>query len=203
MKNQLALVVLLVSLTTAAAAQKDTAQSGYLKPKPRNYAVKQAIEVESLFPMFFTGGYHVGLGYRYEKFRIRVSVINGGRYDAEPAGTVNASPEFKRYYKTSPGLFLGYNVWKNLEVYTYLELHTFGIEQVSTGLKHDIHSTDIGGGLSYQFFFGRHLYLQPGLHIYLRGDHRADFNGTPYQIPNVDLAPVIRIGYRLWSKYPN
>jgi hypothetical protein len=45
MKNQLALVVLLVSLTTAAAAQKDTAQSGYLKPKPRNYAVKQAIEV--------------------------------------------------------------------------------------------------------------------------------------------------------------
>ena len=130
-------------------------------------------------------------------FRVRVSVINGGSYDAEPAGTKNSSPEFKRYYKTSPGFFLGYNVWRNLEVYSYLELHTFEIEQKSTGFKRDIHSTDIGGGISYQFFFGRHIYLQPGFHIYLRGDNSADFNGIVYNIPNVDIAPVIRIGYRI------
>jgi hypothetical protein len=39
---------------------------------------------------------------------------------------------YKRYYTTSPGIFLGYNVWKNLEVYGYYERHTFEIEQLAT-----------------------------------------------------------------------
>lgn len=201
MKKLISLVAALVVLATTVSAQTDTIKSTFWKPNPRNYEVKHAFEAESLFPMFLTGGYHIGLGYRYEKFRVRVSVINGGTYDCEAAGTVNFSPEFKRYYKTSPGLFLGYNIWKNLELYTYLELHTFEIEQKSTGLKRDIHSTDVGGGISYQVFFGRHIYLQPGFHIYLRGDNSADFNGTVYNIPNVDLAPVVRVGYRFCSKF--
>jgi len=188
-------------LATSIQAQSDSNKGTFFKPVPRSYQAKQALEVESLFPMFFYGGYHVGLGYRFDKFRFRVSVINGGTYDAEPAGIHNSSPEFKRYYKTSPGFFFGYNVWRNLEVYSFLELHTFEIEQASSGLKRDIHSTDFGGGISYQFFFGRHIYLQPGLHIYLRGDHSADYNGTIYQIPNVDVSPVVRLGYRLWSRY--
>ncbi|MCE1200918.1 MAG: hypothetical protein LWX09_02335 [Bacteroidia bacterium] len=201
MKAKVILIASLLAASTTILAQTDSARGSFFNPTPRNYEVKQAFEVESLFPMFITGGYHVGLGYRYDKFRVRVSVINGGTYDAEPAGTKNSSPEFKRYYKTSPGLFLGYNVWRNLEVYTFLEMHTFGIEQKSTGLKRDIHSTDFGGGISYQFFFRRHIYLQPGFHIYLRGDNSADFNGTVYNIPNADLAPVVRIGYRIWKKY--
>jgi len=201
MKKIFVFFVLLFSVTTIISAQSDSIKPTFWKPIPRNFEVKQAIEVESLFPMFLTGGYHVGLGYRYEKFRIRLSVINGGSYDCEPAGTKNSSPEYKRYYKTSPGLFLGYNVGKNLELYAYLELHTFEIEQKNSGLKKDIHSTDIGGGISYQFFIGRHFYIQPGFHIYLRGDNSTDFNGTVYNIPNADLAPVIRIGYRLWSKF--
>jgi hypothetical protein len=201
MKKQIFLLAALLVTATTISAQSDIVKSTFWKPNPRNYEVKQAFEIESLFPMFITGGYHVGLGYRYDKFRVRVSVINGGTYDCEAAGTQNSSSGFKRYYKTSPGLFLGYNLWKNLEVYSYLELHTFEIEQKSTGLKRDIHSTDLGGGISYQFFFGRSLYLQPGFHIYLRGDNSADFNGTVYNIPNVDLAPVIRIGYRFWKKY--
>jgi hypothetical protein len=201
MKTKLLLLYAFVLLTDILSAQSDTTKSSFWKPNPRNYEVKQALEVESLFPMFFTGGYHIGLGYRYNKFRVRVSVINGGTYDAEPAGINNASPDFKRYYKTSPGIFLGYNIWKNLEAYTFLEFHTFEIEQTSSGLKRDIRSTDFGGGISYQLFFGRHIYLQPGFHIYLRGDKSTDFNGTTYQIPNVDLAPVVRIGYRFWRKY--
>jgi hypothetical protein len=201
MKKQILLVAALIVLASTIQAQSDSVKGTFFKPVPRNYEVKHAFEAESLFPMFFTGGYHFGLGYRYEKFRVRVSVINGGTYDAEPAGTKNSSPDFKRYYKPSPGLFLGYNVWRNLEVYSFLELHTFEIEQAGTGLKRDIHSTDFGGGISYQFFFGHNIYLQPGFHIYLRGDNSADFNGTTYNIPNVDLAPVIRIGYRIWSKY--
>jgi len=201
MKAKFFLVAAFIVIATTIQAQADSAKASFFKPFPRNFEVKQAFEAESLFPMFITGGYHIGLGYRYNKFRIRVSVINGGNYDAEPAGTKNSSPDFKRYYKTSPGVFLGYNVWRNLEVYSYLELHTFEIEEATTGIKQDIHSTDIGGGISYQFFLGRHIYLQPGMHIYLRGDNSVNFNAAVYNIPNVDIAPVIRIGYRLWSKY--
>ena len=193
-------VALLVLVATTMNAQPELKKGTFVKPNPRNYEVKKAIEVESLFPMFFTGGYHVSVGYRVNKFRVRVSVINGGTYDAEPAGTKNSSPDFKRYYKTSPGFFFGYNVWRNLELYSYLELHTFEIKQTSTGLTREINSTDIGGGISYQLFLGRHVYLQPGMHIYFRGNHSASFNGTVYNILNVDVAPVIRLGYRIWSK---
>lgn len=201
MKKQIFILAALALFVTSVCAQTDSNKGTFLKPAPKMYKAKQALEVESLFPMFLSGGYHMGVGYRFNKFRVRVSVINGGNYDAEPAGTTNSSPDFKRYYKTSPGLFFGYNVWRNLELYSYLELHTFEIEQKSTGLSRDIHSTDVGGGISYQFFLGRHFYLQPGMHIYLRRDNSANFNGTIYNIPNVDVAPVIRLGYRLWSKY--
>lgn len=199
MKNQIIFLVLLLTLSAAVFAQTDSLKSTFWNPVPPNYEVKRALEVESLVPMFFSGGYHFGVCYRADKFRVRVSVINGGSYDAETAGLKNSSSDFKRYYKTSPGLFFGYNVWKNLEVYSYLELHTFEVEQKSTGLKREIRSTDIGGGVSYQFFLGRHFYIQPGLHIYFRKDNSADFNGTKYNIPNVDVSPVIRIGYRIWS----
>jgi hypothetical protein len=201
MKKQIFILTMLILSATSIFAQTDSTKGSFWKPFPRMYEARQAIEVESLFPMFLTGGYHVGLGYRIDKFRFRVSIINGGTYDAEAAGTKNSSPDFKRYYKTSPGFFFGYNLWKNLEIYSYLELHTFEIEQKSTGLKRDIHSTDIGGGLSYQFFIGKHIYLQPGMHIYLRSDNSANFNVVVYNIPNIDIAPVIRIGYRFWSKY--
>jgi len=159
---------------------------------------KEALEVESLFPMFITGGYHIGIGYRYEKFRVRLSVINGGSYDAEKAGLNNSSSDFKRYYKTSPGIFLGYTIWKNLEVYAYLELHTFQIEQKSSNIKKDLFSMDTGGGVGYQFFIGKSFYIQPAFHVYCRRSKSLDFNGAKYTIPNIDLSPVIRIGYRLW-----
>ena len=162
--------------------------------------VKSAVEVESLVPMFLTGSYHIGVGYRYERFRVRVSVINGGSYDAETAGVNNSSADFKRFYKTSPGLFLGYNLWRNLELYSYLEAHTFEIEQKSTGIRKDMHSLDTGLGLSYQFFIGRYFYIQPGMHVYLRGDKTVNFETASYSVPNVDLSPVVRLGVRLWSK---
>jgi hypothetical protein len=200
MKNLLFFAGLFL-ITANLQAQNDTETSSFWHPKPRNYEVKQAIEIESLVPMFLTGGYHVGVGYRYRKFRVRVSIINGGTYDAEKVGLKNSSPEFKRFYNTSPGIFLGYNVWKNLELYTYLESHTFGIKQESSGITKDIHSIDTGLGISYQFFIGRVFYIQPGVHLYLRGNKSADFSGTTYNIPNADFSPVVRIGARLWKQY--
>ncbi len=200
MIKNIILMMAMIIIVTAVYGQSDSAGYTPSNQVKHSWEAKQAFEAESLFPMFVTGGFHAGLGYRYDKIRLRVSVINGGSYDAEPAGTNNSSPDFKRYYKTSPGLFLGYNIWRNLEAYSFLEFHTFEIEQESSSLKKDIHSTDFGGGISYQFFIGRHIYFQPGFHIYVRGDNHANFNGSDYHIPNVDLSPVVRIGYRIWSQ---
>lgn len=201
MNKNLIIIVILSFTTFAAIAQTDSAKGSFWKPNPRNYQVKQALEFESLFPMFITGGFHFAACYRYKKIRFRMSVINGGSYDAETAGLNNSSANFKRYYKTSPGIFLGYNIWKNLETYSYLEFHTFEIEQKNTGIRKDIHSTDVGCGISYQFFVGRCLYIQPGFHIYIRGDKSLNFDNQHYQIPNIDLSPVIRIGFRYWKKF--
>lgn len=161
--------------------------------------VKSAVEFESLVPMFVSGGFHFGLGYRLDKFRVRLSVINGGSYDAEKAGINNSSGEFKRYYKTSPGVFLGYNVWHNLELYSYLEFHTFAIEQRSTGVQKNLHSVDTGLGVSYQFFVGKVFYIQPGLHLYVRKNKSVAFDTDRYVISSADFSPVLRLGARLWS----
>jgi hypothetical protein len=190
----------IISISNLASAQTE---GSFFKPNPPNYLVTHAVEVESLFPMFFYGGYHVGLGYRFKKFRVRVSVINGGTYDAESAGISNNSDNFKRYYKPSPGIFLGYNLWKNLECYGFLENHTFAIEQKSTGVKQNIHSIDYGGGIGYQFFIGRYLYIQPAFHIYMRSAQNLQFDNQEYTIPTMDLSPVIRVGVRLWKQFPN
>ncbi|SEN15949.1 hypothetical protein SAMN04488505_108223 [Chitinophaga rupis] len=198
-KNSFISLLLLLSLS----AFGQTKEGSFFRPFPANYEVKQAIEVESLFPMFFTGGYHIGIGYRYRKFRIRASVINGGTYNAEPAGVSNSSSDFKRFYKTSPGFFLGYNAWKNLEVYAFLEHHTFQIEQKSTGQRQDLTSVDFGPGIGYQFFIGRYLYIQPAFHVYIRANKSETFPSQTYKIPNIDLSPVIRIGCRLWKQFPS
>ena len=101
-------------ITIAVSGQKSLFDScSFFNPCPRHYEVKHAIEAESLFPMFFYGGYHFAVGYRYKNLRIRTSIINGGSYDAEPAGIHNNAKEYKRFYsKMGYGLFLGYNVWK-------------------------------------------------------------------------------------------
>ena len=61
-------------------------------------------------------------------------------------------------------------------------------------------SLDFGGGIGYQFFIWRNLYIQPAIHIYLRKDKSLDFDQVQYNIPNMDISPVLRIGYRIWSK---
>ncbi len=199
--KRISFIVVLLLISTTIQAQNESTTSTFWNPNPRNYGVKHAIEVENLVPMFLTGGYHFGIGYRYRKFRVRVSIINGGTYEAEKVGLKNSSPQFKRFYNTSPGLFLGYNIWKNLELYTYLESHTFGIKQVSSGITKDIHSIDTGLGISYQFFLGRVFYIQPGVHLSLRDSKSTDFSGVKNNIPNADFSPVVRLGARLWKKY--
>ncbi|MFA6400786.1 MAG: hypothetical protein WCX31_04055 [Salinivirgaceae bacterium] len=199
-------LLILTSIVLSLAPESLIAQSDstgtFWKPTPRNYEVKQAFEIESLFPMFFFGGYHIGIGYRYNKFRFRVSVINGGTYNADVQAVGDIDEGYKRYYTTSPGVFLGYNVWKNLEVYGYYERHTFEVEQMSTGYKQDIPSNDFGIGISYQLFIGRTFYIQPGIHSYFRTDQTITFpNSGIYSIPTFELSPIVRIGARLWKKY--
>lgn len=197
--KKILLLLIILSFVINLPAQKISQNEDSEKGK-HVHEINQAFEIESLVPLFLTGGYHAAIGYRYQKWRIRASIINGGKYNAESVGINNSSDNFKRYYKTSPGVFLGYNVWKDLDIYGFLESHTFEIEQKNTGIKKDIHSMDFGGGVGYQFFIGRHFYLQPAIHIYLRTNKSLDFNGITYNIPNVDISPVFRVGYRLWSK---
>jgi len=202
MKKQIVLIIALVCVTTIILAQSGSNGGTFWKPNPRNYEVKQALEVESLVPMFFTGGYHFGVGYRYNKFRVRVSVINGGSYNADNQAVGETDEGYKRYYTTSPGFFLGYNVWKNLEVYGYYERHTFEIEQMESGEKQELPSNDFGIGVSYQLFIGRTFYIQPGIHTYLRSEQSIAFtNGGTYTIPTFEISPVVRLGVRLWRKY--
>lgn len=82
---------------------------------------------------------------------------------------------------------------------SYLESHTFRITQISTENTQDLKSIDTGLGMSYQFFIGRYFYIQPGVHLYLRSDKSANFNGAVYNIPNADVSPVIRLG-AIWRK---
>jgi hypothetical protein len=202
MNKPILLFIALLFLSTISSAQSDSTSGTFWKPNPRNYHVKQAFEIESLVPMFFTGGYHFAVGYRYEKFRFRFSVINGGTYNADVQAVGDVDEGYKRYYTTSPGFFLGYNVWKNLEVYGYYERHTFEVEQMATNEKQDLPSNDFGIGISYQFFIGHTFYIQPGIHSYFRAEKSITFtdNGT-YTIPTFELSPVVRIGARLLRKY--
>jgi len=185
MRKRIICYLLLFSLFTVKtfAFSQDSIPAMKGKELSCQVKTKEAFEVESLFPMFLTGGFHLAVGYRYKNFRVRFSVINGGHYDVEKAGVDNFSSEFKRYYKTSPGLFLGYNVWRNLELYTYFELHTFQIEQKSTGDKKNLFSFDTGVGLGYQFFIGKAFYLQPAFHVYLRDRKSIYFGNDKYIFP--------------------
>ena len=202
MKKQTLVIVTLAFAAVTISAQSGSTGGTFWKPNPRNYEVKQAFEVESLVPMFFTGGFHVGIGYRYDKFRVRVSVINGGTYNADMQAVSGTIDGYKRYYTTSPGFFFGYNVWKNLETYGYYERHTFEIEQMETGEKQELPSNDFGIGISYQFFIGRTFYIQPGVHTYFRAEQSIAFSdGGTYTIPTFEISPVVRLGVRLWRKY--
>ncbi len=196
------IAIFIIAHSIALFAKTDSLKATFWKPVPRNYEVKHAIEIESLVPMFFTGGYHFAVGYRYKKIRVRASIIQGGSFNADAYSLNNSSNVFKRFYLVSPGIFLGYNLWKNLELYTYLEYHTYNIQQQSTNETHHLKSFDTGLGLSYQFFIGRYFYIQPGVHFYTRANGSSTFNdGIVYHIPTVDITPLIRIGFRIWRKY--
>lgn len=200
-KYFLAAVIILQSVAGFAQSGQTTNVLSSTDQNPRNEELKQAVEVESLFPMFFYGGFHYCVGYRYRNFRVRVSVINSGTMDVEPFGIHNSENRFKRFYKTSPGMFFGYEVWKNLELYTWVEDHTFQIEEKSTGQKQDLKSYDFGLGTSYQFFIGKVFYIEPGIHFYVRSSKEAVFPDAVYHISNFDVSPIIRIGFRLWEEH--
>jgi hypothetical protein len=201
--RSLTVICILVLLNLKVFAQVETRETGaFWKPDPSNYEVKQAVETESLFPMFFFGGWHIGIGYRYNNFRVRFSVINGGEYNADVQSVKGEIDGYKRYYTTSPGIFIGYNFWKNLELYGYYEKHKFDVIQLSSNETKEISSNDAGIGISFQFFIGRIFYIQPGIHIYFRAERSVTYSDNQtYSIPKVELTPIIRIGARFWKKY--
>jgi len=111
MKN-LKIIFAAIFLCGHFAVNAQSNEGTFWNPNPPNYDVKHAFEIESIVPLFFYGGCHFAVGYRYEKFRVRFSVIDGGTFDVEGFGLNNSSPEFRRYYKPGTGIFLGYKFGK-------------------------------------------------------------------------------------------
>jgi hypothetical protein len=138
------------------------------------------------------------VGYRLQKFRFRASIIDAGTFNSEPS-----NDKFDRFETQGTfGLFAGYNVWKNLETYVFVDRQVFDITQKSNLEKKQINSVSPGIGISYQFFIGRYFYIQPGLHLYVRAGQDVQFmDGTTYSISTTDFVPVIRFGIRPWKKF--
>lgn len=168
------------------------------KPARPHYQVQQALEVESVPFVFFSQGYHVAVGYRYERFRVRLSTIDAGTFSSEPS-----QPEaFRRVEGPgSLGLFVGYNAWKNLDVYGILERQNFRVSQQATGERARLPTATYGLGVGYQFFLGRTFYVQPGVHLYTRAEKAHTFgNGAAYSLATAEVLPVVRLGIRLWRQ---
>ena len=65
MRKKILFIVCLVISTANMYGQSDSLQSKtVVKLHSKSYDVKSAFEVESLVPMFLTGGYHFAIGYR-------------------------------------------------------------------------------------------------------------------------------------------
>jgi hypothetical protein len=178
-------------------AQKESSGT-FWKPSPPNFEVKRALEIEAVPFVYLSQGYHVSVGYRLQKFRFRASIIDAGTFNSEAS-----NDEFERYEtKGTFGFFAGYNVWKNLEMYVFVDKQVFDIKQKSTSETRQINSVSPGIGINYQFFIGRYLYIQPGLHLYLRGSQDVKFtDGVTYTLSPVDFFPVVRFGVRPWKKF--
>jgi hypothetical protein len=195
--KQTLLTGLLLMLFSSLFAQKDSS-STFWKPSPPNYEVKHALEVEAVPFVYLSEGYHISLGYRYKKFRFRVSAINAGTFNSETKNN-----QFERFETRGTfGFFAGYNIWKNLETYVFVDRQVFDIKQKSTSEIKQINSVSPGLGIGYQFFIGRYFYIQPALHLYLRSANEITFSdNTTYSISTADITPVIRIGIRPWKKF--
>lgn len=198
MKKIQVLVSLILFGFNICLAQSEENSETFWKPNPPNYSVSQAFEIEAVPFVYLSGGYHASIGYRYKKFRFRVSVIDAGTFDSD-----NSTDDFERFETSGTfGVFAGYNVWKNLETYVFIDRQVFDIKQVESNEINTLKAVSPGLGVSYQFFIGRHFYIQPGLHLYTRGSQTMTFtNGENYELSSIDFFPVVRLGVRLWKKY--
>ncbi|MCE2894409.1 MAG: outer membrane beta-barrel protein [Flammeovirgaceae bacterium] len=193
----ISVLALFLLFSTTLLAQKESSGT-FWKPSPANYEVKRALEIEALPFVYLSQGYHVGVGYRLQKFRFRASIIDAGTFNSE-----NSNDKFERFEtKGTFGIFAGYNIWKNLETYVFVDRQVFDIKQKTTSETKQLTSVTPGLGISYQFFIGRYFYVQPGLHLYMRGSQEAKFSdNTTYSLSTVDFFPVVRFGVRPWKKF--
>lgn len=146
-------------------------------------------EIESLFPMYFYGGSHLAVGVRGGDVRMRVSCIDGGRYDYEPG-----NPIFERNLGTGCGVFLGYFFAPNWEIYLFVEKQNYVVTNRGNRAAQRFDVIDVGPGIGYQYFLTRNVYVQPALHLYWRTSQDSVIGGTNYSLRETDLSPVIRVG---------
>jgi hypothetical protein len=192
------IVTFLFLFIAAFGLAQSVSKSTFWKPDPANYTVKKAFEIEAVPFVYFSEGYHLSVGYRYKKLRFRISTINAGTYNSE-----TSNDEYERFEtKGTFGFFAGYNVWKNLETYVFVDRQVFDIKQKASSEIKELKTVSPGIGVGYQFFIGRSFYIQPAVHLYLRSEESVSFtNNATYKISTTDITPVLRIGFRPWKKF--
>ena len=156
-----------------------------------NSGTELTYEIESLLPMYFYGGYHLAVGARYKEYRFRVSCIDGGNFDYE-----RNDNNFERNLGKGCGLFSGYFLNDNWHIYGFLENQSYIVTKRDSGIKSEFDVIDIGGGIGYQCFLTKKIYIQPALHLYWRNPQTKIIDGSNFTLREVDILPTIRMGYR-------
>ena len=160
------------------------------------YATKLDLEVESMPLMFASGGYHLGFGAVYKYFRVNMTAVNAGDFDEDTGSLINADDDKTERSEKGFGIFAGYYIWKNLELFGLLESVDYKITHTASGEVQNIETVFPGIGVLYQFFIYKSLYVNPTIHYYIRSEKQITFSdGHKYTLKQ-DVLPLFRIGWR-------
>lgn len=154
-------------------------------------------EIETQVPCFIVGGFHLSVGGRYENLRVRAEIQNSGTMDFGQFGLHNQNKNSHRYLDNiSVGVAGDYFFYKGFFVSGSIETRNWKInDEDKTSEKH-IRTIDLGIGPGFQYLFWEHLYFQISFGINFRQGKKLDFNNSEFQISNVDILPMLRLGWQ-------
>lgn len=154
-------------------------------------------EIETQVPCFIVGGYHLSVGGRFENFRVRAEIQNSGTMDFGEFGLNNQNKNFHRYLDNiSVGVAGDYFFYKGFFVSGSIETRNWKINDEDKTSEKYIRTIDFGVGPGYQYIFWEKLYFQISFGINFRQDNKLEFNNSEFQISNVDILPMLRLGWQ-------
>ena len=155
-------------------------------------------EIESQLPCFLFGGYQFSVGKRYQRFRLRVSVVNSGRANFETYGIDRRNMKFKRSYDTGSFSVSG-DYFLNSHWFSYITLQNnrWLLTNDDTSATIHINTIDAGLGTGLQYYFHRNIFVQLSFQLNYRAPQSLAIESEDYTIPSIDCTPGVRLGVRL------